>query len=427
MTKWDVSRRAVLAGGAWAIGSAWTPRLAHAQAATRLRMFWWGSKDRADRTFKTNELFATKNAGVKIDGETIGWPDYWPRMATQAAGRNLPDIIQMDYRYIFEYARRGALLPLNDLIPKPLDIADFGDASINSGAVDGKLYGINLGNNSTAILINAKAYADAGVPLPTPKTTWDQFAELTAQFTKAAGKERLFGTQDAGGWEPGLEVFVRGRGKELYAADGKPGFTAEDLADWFGYWDRLRKSKACVPPDIQALDKQNLETNPLTLGTAAIGFGHSNQFVGFQAVNPNKLAMTTLPAGDKPSQYLKPSMFFSISAGSKNSEIAAQVINFYVKDLDAVKALGVERGVPASKTSRDTVAGILDDLGKNMLDYVALVIENASPLPPPPPKGAGEVSVLLRRVNEEVGFGKATAQEAAANFLKEANSILSRG
>ena len=64
-----------------------------------------------------NQLYSTQNPGVTIDGETLGWDDYWPRLATQTAGRNAPDVIQMDYRYIFEYARRGALLPLDEYQP----------------------------------------------------------------------------------------------------------------------------------------------------------------------------------------------------------------------------------------------------------------------------------------------------------------------
>ena len=89
------------------------------------------------------------NTGVKIDGETLAWGDYWPRLATQAAGRNAPDLIQMDYRYVAEYARRGALLPLDEFIGKSLDISDFDKASLDSCKVDGKLYGINSATTRT--------------------------------------------------------------------------------------------------------------------------------------------------------------------------------------------------------------------------------------------------------------------------------------
>ena len=62
---------------------------------------------------------------MTIDGEWLGWNDYWPRLATQSAGRNAADVIQMDYRYIFEYARRGALLPLDPFVGKSLNLSDF--------------------------------------------------------------------------------------------------------------------------------------------------------------------------------------------------------------------------------------------------------------------------------------------------------------
>ena len=109
-----LSRRSVLSGGAAALSlAAFGSGPAWAQAA-RLRFLWWGSQERADRTFKAIEAYKGVASDVSITGEFAGWSDYWPRLATQVAGRNAPDLIQMDYRYIFEYARRGALLPPYD-------------------------------------------------------------------------------------------------------------------------------------------------------------------------------------------------------------------------------------------------------------------------------------------------------------------------
>ena len=424
-----IDRRSLLLGSAAALGATAFGLPALAQEK-RLRMFWWGSKERADRTFKGNELYQAKNAGVKIDGETIGWGDYWPRMATQAAGRNLADVIQMDYRYIFEYARRGALLDLTPFLGKQLNLSAFDANSVNCGKVDGKLYGINLGNNSTAMLTNAAAFEAVGLKAPTGANSWEEMGKISAELTKAAKKDGFFGTMDSGGLEPSFEVFVRQRGKNLYNDDGKAGFTAEDAADWFGFWQTLREAKACVPAEIQALDKQNIETNPLTLGKAAVAFAHSNQLVGYQAVNPNKLAINAYPTGGasaKPGAYLKPSMFFSVAATSKNAEEAAKLIDFVLNNAEGLKAYGVERGVPPSSESRKLIAGDLDALGKAQVDYIADVTPKVGPLPPPPPKGAGEIAFLLRRTNEEVGFGKAKAADAGKKFAAETASILSRG
>ncbi len=85
-------RRRFLAGATASIGVVALSRgRAQAQAATRLRTYWWGAKDRADRTNKIDEMFAQANPGVTVSGETLGWGGYWTRLATQAAGRNMDD------------------------------------------------------------------------------------------------------------------------------------------------------------------------------------------------------------------------------------------------------------------------------------------------------------------------------------------------
>jgi multiple sugar transport system substrate-binding protein len=47
-------------------------------------------------------------------------------------------------------------------------------------------------------------------------------------------------------------------------------------------------------------------------------------------------------------------------------------------------------------------------------------------LPPPPPKGAGEIEVLLRRVADAVAFGRSSVRDGAAQFHSEAEGILAR-
>jgi multiple sugar transport system substrate-binding protein len=425
----EFSRRHFLAAAA-GLGLSVAPAWRVGAEDKRLRMFWWGSKERADRTYRASDLYMAKTPSTRIDGETIGWNDYWTRVATQAAGRNLADVVQMDYRYLFEYARRGALLPLDSFVYDTLDIADFGKDSIDCGRVDGKLYGVNLGNNSTAMIVNGGAFEAAGLGAPKTGLSWQAFGDLCADLTKAVGKEGFFGSGDAGGNEQAFEAWLRQRGKELYDADGKVAFDGQDAAEWFGFWDDLRKRRACVPANVQALDKLNIETNALTLGKAAIGFANSNQLVGFQALNQNPLSLAMFPAGgpgSQPGQYLKPAMMFSVAATSKNPEEAAKVINFLVKDPQGVAALGVERGIPPSAAARKLVAGDLDDLGKAMVTYIDAIADKVGPLPPPPPKGAGEIQFLLKRVNEEVGFAKASAVDAGQRFHIEAVAIIARG
>lgn len=393
-------------------------------------MFVVGLKERSDRTFKAIKLYHDRHGDISIEGESFPWDNYWTRLATQTAGGNAPDLIQMDYRYIFEYARRGTLLDFNPFMGKSLKIEDFGEANINSGKVDGKLYGVNLGVNSSSVMVNTVAWQEAGVEAPTNEATWDSFAEACAKLTKNIKRDGFYGTQDASGDEPTFEGWLRQRGKALYTDDGKIAFEAADAGDWFDYWAKLREMKACVPPDIQALDQQGIETSMITQGKAAISFAHSNQFVGFQAVNKDKLGMISYPVpaeGGKPGQYLKPSMLMSVSAQSKNKDAAVAFVNFLVEDPEAAKVLGVERGVPASDAMREELTPTLDELGKAMVEYIQNLTPKVGPLPPPPPNGAGENAFFLKKVSEEVAFGQLSPADGGAKFAEQAAANLNRG
>jgi multiple sugar transport system substrate-binding protein len=401
-----------------------------AQSDVRLRMFWWGSKERAERTDKVNKLYQQNNAGLTISGESLGWNDYWPRLATQTAGRNAADVLQMDYRYIFEYARRGALLPLDDYLSKGLNLGDFNKATIDSGKVDGKIYGVSLGLNSTALIYDKDIVQSLGLKAPTWQMTWNEIGDLAVEITKAAKRDRYTGIQDGGREEPALEVWLGQRGKSLYTAEGKLGFDDKDVGEWFAFWNELRKRGGCAAADTQALDRGEIDANLLTLGKAAIGFAHSNQLVGFQALNKSKLGLSTFPDGGpgaKPGQYLKPAMLWSVSAQSKQKEAAVKLLNFFVADIEAGKVLGVERGVPPSDAVRKAVTPTLDELSQAMADYITLISDKVGPLPPPPPNGAGEVATALRRFNEQVGFGRLSPADGARQFVAESNAILARG
>ena len=49
-----------------------------------------GGTDRAKRTQAALDAYTKINASTQIDVETIGWGDYWTRLATQVAGGNAP-------------------------------------------------------------------------------------------------------------------------------------------------------------------------------------------------------------------------------------------------------------------------------------------------------------------------------------------------
>ncbi len=423
-----ITRRQLVHGAAAIAGStlAVTAGPAQSQSATRLRAFWWGNPDRDKRTKAALDAYKAKS-GTDISAEALGWGDYWTKLGTQTAGGNAPDLIQMDYRYIFEYARRQTLLPLDGLAPKPLDLSTFAAAARDCGKVDGKLYGVTLGTNSKAMVYDTAMFEKVGVKSLDPNWTWDDFARIAGEISKI-NPGKYWGSGDNSRWEQGFEHYLNQRGKVLYTPEGKAAFTRDDVTAWFDLWDKLRKSGAVAPAEIGATNTGAIDQYEISRGTAAMSFANSNQVVAFQGISKSKLAISVFPneKGSSSGHYIKPAMMMSVSSKTKAPEEAAKLINFLVNETEGVKALGIERGVPPSSIAQGLLTPDLDDLGKMQVDYVAAVTKVAVALPPPPPKGAGEIEKLLLRVADSVAFGRISVKDGAAQFVTEAESILAR-
>jgi multiple sugar transport system substrate-binding protein len=396
-------------------------------ADVHLRLYWWGGQARADRTNAVSDLYAKANPGFTYDKEFNAFNDYWPKLGTQVAGGNAPDVFQMDYRYIVEYARRGAVQALDDFVGKSLKLDDFDQDQQDGGKVDGKLYAISLGANSVSLMVNQDAFGKAGVDLPTRDWSYDDYKSNADKLYSGSGQRIL---ADGSGNEPALENWLRQRGKALYTADGKLGWEEADLIEWFKMWNDLRTAGVCVSPDDQALDATAaIDTTMITLGKAATTFANSNQLIAFQAVNKSPLTMINFPrvkAGSGGGHYRKPSQFWSVNPKSTAVEEAVKYVSFFVNDIEAGKILGVERGIPCSKAVRDAIAPTLDAQSQVALNFVSNLGDLLGKLPPSPPAAAGEVSTQLTTKAQEVAFGQTTAEDAGAAFAKEAADILER-
>src|SRR5699024_3663610 len=68
--------------------------------STAIRRAWWGNPTRDEMTEQVVEAYAEVDDSVTISTEPGEWNGYWDKLATQTAGGDLPDVIQMDEKYI---------------------------------------------------------------------------------------------------------------------------------------------------------------------------------------------------------------------------------------------------------------------------------------------------------------------------------------
>jgi len=424
MHQTELTRR-ILLGSATAALASFGPG-ARAQANIRLRSMWWGSQDRSRRTNEVAKLFESKT-GIAVSGEPVG-NDYWPKLATQMAGRNVSDVFQLEPFSLADYAKRGACRQLDEFIGKSLDLSSFDPKMIDLCKVDGKTFGVGLGLNSFSMFSNRAVMEAAKLPLPSGQMSWDEYGRLAVETTKAVNREGYWGSGYGARYYSVLDVWLRQRGKSLFRPDGTLGFVAEDAAEWFAYWEDLRNKGGTVSAEVQALDQNQIDSNALALGKCAMNFTWSNQLIGYQLLTKDPLAINSLPrtpGSDRSGHYYRPALIWSMGSTTKNPEAAARYISFFVTDLEAGKILGVERGVPMSRGVREAVAPTLNEVERTTIEYVSSLQEMVTDYPPPAPIGAVEFERnVLRRVADQIAFGKTSIGDGAKQLVTEGASVL---
>ena len=423
------NRRNFLKGGAALGAFAATTGLSlrAARAEEAMRLFWFGSPARAERTLAVVALFEAANPGVKILGE-VGGNDYWSKLTTMLAGGNAPDMFQLAPNRFSDYAGRGAIIGLDGYLGSTFRTDRLMPDAMKLGQIGDQVMGVPLGINSFAVLYDTVAFANTGLTPPGPDTTWDEFAAMCVEMTKALETRNLWAVGNGARYSYALEPFLLQRGKELYREDGQIGFDAKDAAEWYAYWDRMTKDGGCVSAEIQALDKYQIDSNPMSTGNAVMSIAFSNQLVGYQAIQKNPIGLTNLPIAEKGGNsglFYRPSLHMGVASTAADPELAVRFLDFFINDLEAGKVLGVERGIPLNLDVRAAVEPDLDDVSRRSFDYIASLEGRTIPFPPQVPVGSSEREErVYRTVADRVAFGQITPTEAGEELVAQCNQIL---
>ena len=398
----------------------------------KLTVTWWGNQTRNERTISTLNLYAEQNPGVAFDPQVAEWADYWNKLATASAGKALPDIIQMDYKYLDQYIKNGLLTDLTPYVEDgTLDVSNIDEGILNTGkGSDGGLYAICIGENAPALVYNKTLLDENGITVKDNMTV-DEFKALCKEvYEKTGYKSNYYYNQG----ENNLEYVLRAKDITLFE-NGKLGAaSADDFNQYFGVFeDGIKEGWMLSASSFAERNIGTIEQDPLVYGSDPANrswctFLWTNSLSAIQAAAPEgmELGITTWPSDDaKKSNYLKPGQFFCVSSDSKDPVEAAKVIDFFTNSVDANKILLAERGVPASTVVADAIAPDLDAGTQSGMTFIKNVIApNCSQINAAPPEGTSEAINLLKQLEEQLCYGQITAQEASEQFFTQGNAFL---
>jgi multiple sugar transport system substrate-binding protein len=390
--------------------------------ATELALAWWGNPTRNKNTEAMIAAYTAANPNVKITGQPGEFSSYWDKLATQTAGGQAPDIIQMDMNYISEYGSRSALLDLGSV-----DTSKFVEGTVDSGKINDKLVGVNAGINSAIILSNPQLFEKAKMDLPDDKTwTWDQMIEVGAEVASKAGVP--FGVAQLLNSDAMFGTFVRQNGKELFTPDGL-GFDVAEAQAWYDFLLKGSKAKAFGTPEQMTEElAKPLDQSSIAVGTAAMYASNSNQLQAHSDAAGEKRTMLRGPSlagkATERKTWYKASMLWSASAKTKNPEAAIAWINWFANTPDAAGIDLAERGIPPNAEILAAVQSKFSPEQQVVAKYIEDIKTEVGATPIAPPPGGGTIAELLSRHGTDVIFGRTSSAEGAQKFVDELKSNL---
>ncbi|KAB8292627.1 ABC transporter substrate-binding protein [Bifidobacterium avesanii] len=405
-------------GGSTA-GGGDTPQAA--EGPVTLEVSFWGSDSRVKLTQQAIDLFHSKNPNITVNMQYSDFRAYWDKLATQSAGGEAPDVIQMDASYLASYSSQGSLYDLSKLSDS-LDLSTMSDSLRDTGKYQGTQYAAPISMASFAVVVNNDLLNKYGVSLPdTSKWTWDDFYEVAKQVQEKSNGE-IIGAY-ASAYEFPLQLWARQHGSSLYK-DGKVVIDPQVLAEYLEMPKVWHENG--VSPGVDKWSENIVATSDQQAfgqNKQALMLAPSNQISTYsKATGSDNLTLEPLPSDVGTTtkwNYFKPGQHWSISSKSEHPVEAAKFIDFMINDADAAKILGIERGDPANNANREALAKTLTGADKKALEFDSSLTDSVGEAPEVTPNGASGAEKMLTRYVQEVSFGRMSPIDGAKGFIEE--------
>lgn len=396
---------------------------AQAEEPVTIRVLWWGGQARHDATTAAINKFMEKYPNIKVEIEFSAWDGYWSKLATQVAGNLVPDVIQMDYQYIDQYANSKVLADLTPYLGTIIDTTNIAESVLSSGKVGEGIYGMPTGTNARVMMYRADVLEQAGLEMPM-NPSMSEFMDICAKVYEATGRTNTMPADI-----DDLRFLLRDYGLNLYSEDGKSlGF--DDPKYLVTLWKReiaAREAGWQLPVG----EETKLSSHDGLVSDNWAECTHwSSELAAFETGAGTALKLAMYPHSDDATHaatYLKPSQFWSMSNSSAHKEAAATFINFFINDPIYSDFVGIDRGMPTASHIREHIMPTLDETSQrvavmhNYLDQPGMT----SPIMNPDIAAHGEVNVLFGDYSEQVRYGLVDDLTAhAAAFIAEANEII---
>jgi multiple sugar transport system substrate-binding protein len=276
-----------------------------------------------------------KNPDRKINLTYIPHTEMVPKLAQAIASGEVPDLMGLDLIYGPQFASAGQLEDVTEYFKDDPTIATASPGHIKVATYDGKLYGVPLYADVSALFWNKDLFAKAGLDPEVPPQSLQEIHDFAAKITGV--EEGVYGYYLAGNCA-GCNIFTFG--PLIWASGGKiepldandEPLTGDNLKAVLE-WARMMHKEGHINPANQA---ENGETFHLQFGSGKVGMMGTGNFNITLAREQNpgmNFGITLLPGIEKGSTAsFAGGDIVTVPKGSKRVADAVDFMKFILSD-----------------------------------------------------------------------------------------------
>ena len=385
-----------------------------------------GSSIADDVSVLTPQLNAfTKQTGIKVKLQVIGWNDLQNQVLAAAASGQGPDVVNIGNTWSASLQATGAFLPITPAVMSTLgDTGRFLPGALAATGAPGKppvavpLYSLAYG-----LYYNKAEFAAAGIT--TPPATWEQLVADGQKLTH--GNQWGISIEGASTSENAHHAFVfsQQQGGTFFDASGNPTFdTPQNIAGIEEYVNFLGSDKIANPSDAEYSNGteavQDFASGKASMllwqaaGASLVKYGMKPSQYG---VVPVPFPATT-PAGGKHVDSIVAGINLAVFANTKHQSAALQFVKFMTSKPTQI-ALNKTYGSLPSVTDAYTDPAFQSSDDKVLQSVLA---SSAAAMPAIPAETEFEtvIGAAMKDLLADAAQGKAITNSLVAGELKQA-------
>jgi multiple sugar transport system substrate-binding protein len=342
MSAYNISRRAVLAGGAAA--AAFGSR--SALAATPVSYWHHFTPPEAKGLTRVASLFSEKNKDLNLAIESIPQSEYLTKVTAAVMAGSRPDSGMVTAFRFGDLTAMNALVDLTQNVSNWASKANFAPDAWEPATRDGRIYGVPSTAFVNWVYYRKDYFDEAGIS--SPPDTFDQFLDACIKLTNPAKNRYGFGMRGGAGGYFNLMDMLRAWGSPIVEG-GKPAMDRAKAIEAVRFYSELYTKHKVTPPSTPNDGFRQIMEGFKT-GQTAMLWHHTGSLTEIApAVGEGKFLTTIRPKGPA-ARIAQVEYAYNGVMNDKNRDAAWKWVSYWAEPEAALAFLEETGYFPASQS-----------------------------------------------------------------------------